>query len=171
MTFDRSEIPGWGADLDRQNRSAMPTRPPTNDGHWAVPLPQPQTVEVFHSIERPGLTPVFGTACPPQGASGALRRAAYAGYSEDDARHWMMLMLADRVDVVEHMMGAALKSPRTRTATLLGLAGLTAAAVWYYRRGRNAPVPHSKALVPVEETPTAHAGADGTPLPAATAVH
>ena len=48
------------------------------------------------------LTPVFGTAQPPTGLSGALRRLSYARYSEGRAAHWLLLMLADRVDAVEH---------------------------------------------------------------------
>ena len=45
-------------------------------------------------------TPVFGTAQPPRGLSGRLRRAAY-GIPDHFARHWMLLILADRVDVLE----------------------------------------------------------------------
>jgi MYXO-CTERM domain-containing protein len=46
---------------------------------------------------------VFGTAQPPYGLSGALRRGAYA-IPEHRARHWMLLMLADRVELVEHRL-------------------------------------------------------------------
>jgi len=45
-------------------------------------------------------TPVFGTAQPPRGISGALRRAAYR-LPEYRAGHWLLLIAADRVDVVE----------------------------------------------------------------------
>jgi hypothetical protein len=45
-------------------------------------------------------TPVFGTAQPPRGLSGRLRAAAYA-IPDHFARHWMLLILADRVDVLE----------------------------------------------------------------------
>lgn len=47
------------------------------------------------------LTPVFGTACPPKGLSGALRRHAYARYSEGWPAHWLILIAADRVDTIE----------------------------------------------------------------------
>ena len=57
-------------------------------------------LKVFHSNERPGLTPVYGTAQPPSGISGLLRKASFR-YSENDLRHWLMLMFADRVNVVE----------------------------------------------------------------------
>jgi hypothetical protein len=55
---------------------------------------------VFHSTERPGLTPVYGTAQPPKGLSGLIRKAAFRR-SENDLRHWLMLLFADRVNVVE----------------------------------------------------------------------
>jgi hypothetical protein len=64
------------------------------------PVQQAQTVEVFCSPERPGITPVFGTAQPPRGLSGMIRRAAYK-LTESDIRHWLMLLVADRVNVVE----------------------------------------------------------------------
>jgi hypothetical protein len=60
-------------------------------------------VKVFHSNGRPGLTPVFGTAQPPSGLSGMMRGAAFR-YSENDLRHWFMLMAADRVNVVEGIL-------------------------------------------------------------------
>src|SRR5690606_1996769 len=46
------------------------------------------------------LTPVFGTACPPRGFSGLIRRYAYR-FGESRLLHWALLMLADRVDVEE----------------------------------------------------------------------
>jgi hypothetical protein len=56
----------------------------------------------------PDLTAVFGTACPPRGLSGALRNLAFE-YSEGTARHWLTLLLADRVDVLESAAAAVLK--------------------------------------------------------------
>ncbi len=96
------QIDGWGADLDHANRPGYPMeRPPRLDVEPVTPLPrQPEDPRVFHSIERPGLTPVFGTTCPPRGISGLLRRRAFR-YSESDLRHWLMLLFADRVDMVE----------------------------------------------------------------------
>jgi hypothetical protein len=46
---------------------------------------------------------VFGTAQPPSGVSGKLRDFAF-GYSENDLRHWLMLLFADRVNVVEGIL-------------------------------------------------------------------
>jgi hypothetical protein len=57
-------------------------------------------MEIFHSTERPGITPLFGTTVPPSGLSGALRRFAFK-YSENDIRHWLMLLFADRINMFE----------------------------------------------------------------------
>jgi len=99
-------IEGWGADLDPQARPAYPkerTPPRFINRHWDELAHQQPTVKVFHSTERPGLTPVFGTAQPPSGLSGMLRAAAFK-QSENDMRHWLMLLLADRVNVVEGLV-------------------------------------------------------------------
>ena len=96
-------IPGWGVDLDRKNRPAVPMeRTPPRFIHVpdGQPVQQAQTVEVFCSPERPGITPLFGTVQPPKGLSGAIRRLAYK-LTENDLRHWLMLIAADRVDMVE----------------------------------------------------------------------
>lgn len=113
-----SNIEGWGADLDKRNRPAYPKErmPPRLGGvHWDQPDQQRRAVEVFHSTERPGITPVFGTSVPPAGLSGMIRRRAYK-LSENDIRHWLMLLFADRVDVVEGLITDARKSPQTRVA-------------------------------------------------------
>ena len=59
-----------------------------------------QELEVLHSNERPDLPAVFGTSMPPSGLSGELRRVAFR-YSESSYGHWLPLMLADRVQMVE----------------------------------------------------------------------
>jgi hypothetical protein len=96
-------IPGWGSDLDHKNRPAIPMeRTPPRFIHVppGQPVQQAQTVEVFCSPERPGITPIFGTAQPPKWLSGAIRRLAYK-LPENDLRHWLMLIAADRVNMVE----------------------------------------------------------------------
>lgn len=96
-------IAGWGSDLDRNNWPAMPMeRTPLRFIHVSPgqPVQQAQTVEVFCSPERPGITPIFGTAQPPKWLSGAIRRLAYK-LPENDVRHWLMLIAADRVNMVE----------------------------------------------------------------------
>jgi hypothetical protein len=99
-------IQGWGADLDPAVRPAVPmerTPPRLDNVHWDAPAQQKRTVKVYHSTERPGITPVFGTSAPPSGVSGAIRGAAFR-YSENDLRHWLMLLFADRVNVVEGIL-------------------------------------------------------------------
>lgn len=103
---DRQAIAGWGADLDHAHRPAYPmerTPPRLDNVHWSQPSAQPLTVEVLQSTERPGMTPVFGTTLPPRGLSGKLRRLAFKA-SENDVRRWLLLMLADRIDVVEGLL-------------------------------------------------------------------
>lgn len=103
ITTNVSDIPGWGSDLDVKNRPAYPMweRPREGTGaHWKNPPIQEQKFTVYHSIERAGLTPVFGTSAPPRGLSGALRGVAYE-YSEGSFGHWLTLLLADRINVIE----------------------------------------------------------------------
>jgi hypothetical protein len=40
--------------------------------------------------------------------SGAIRKYAYARYSEGRAAHWLLLLAADRVDAIEHHMRSLL---------------------------------------------------------------
>lgn len=99
-------IPGWGADKDPADRPAFPmerTPPRFIHAHWEQPEQQPHRVEVLKSTERPDITPVFGTSTPPSGLSGMVRRFAY-GWSENDVRRWMTLLLADRINVVEGLL-------------------------------------------------------------------
>lgn len=100
---DYSHIKGWGADLDPNDRPAYPMErtPPRLEGlHWHDVENQPLKMKVYHSVERPGITPIFGTSTPPSGISGKIRDVAY-GFSENDVRHWLLLLFADRVNVVE----------------------------------------------------------------------
>ena len=128
VTDRRGHIEGWGADLDPQNRPAHPKErmPPRLDNPPQAPLDfQPVRVEVLCSTERPGLTPVFGTACPPSGLSGMIRRLAFR-HSENDIRHWLQLLLADRVNVVEGLIDDARRSPRTPMVAGAAIAGFLA---------------------------------------------
>jgi hypothetical protein len=105
---DFSEIKGRGVDADPKNDPTYPMKN-RNDGEhagysWERPPQQPITVEVLHSNERPDVTAVFGTSTPPSGLSGVLRRLAF-GYSESSYGHWLPLVLADRVSVVEGVLG------------------------------------------------------------------
>jgi hypothetical protein len=101
---DPANISGWGVDADPKNDPTYPMKHRTDGEHagysWERPPQQPVTVEVLHSIERSDLTSAFGTSTPPSGPSGAIRRFAFR-YSESSYGHWLPLMLADRVGVVE----------------------------------------------------------------------
>jgi hypothetical protein len=99
---DYSHITGWGADLDYKNRPAYPKErtPPRLDGPLRAPEQQAENVKILCSNERPSITPVFGTTVPPTGISGKLREFAFK-YSENDLRHWLVLLLADRINMFE----------------------------------------------------------------------
>lgn len=95
-------IEGWGADLDHKNRPAYPMEriPQRLDVPFDQPARQKEEIEVLMSVEYPVRPAVFGTSVPPSGLSGMIRRAAFK-LSENDIRHWLMLIMADRVNVVE----------------------------------------------------------------------
>jgi len=101
---DPSQIKGWGVDSDTENDPTYPMKNRNNGEHagysWERPSQQPESVEILHSNERPHVTAAFGTSTPPAGLSGMIRRYAFK-YSESSYGHWLPLMLADRVGVVE----------------------------------------------------------------------
>ena len=101
----RARIPGWGVDLDPNDRPSVPKlqfQDGLSGAHWGeTPDQQPEKWPRERSIEHARLTPVFGTSCPPKGLSGAIRKLSYARYSEGRAAHWLLLVLADRVDAWE----------------------------------------------------------------------
>lgn len=110
----RARIPGWGADLDRADRPAFPREVPgiETGAHWELPEQQPEHQPRERSVEHARLTPVFGTAVPLKGLSGAIRRYSYRRFSEGRAAHWLLLIAADRVDAVEsHLASFATAHP------------------------------------------------------------
>jgi hypothetical protein len=121
----RARIPGWGADLDPADRPSHPKlnyAPDTTNAHWEFPDRQPEKWARERSIEHAFLTPVFGTAQPPTGLSGAIRKFSYARYSEGRSAHWLLLILADRVDAWENHLRSFLTlrpdNPITETGVL-----------------------------------------------------
>src|SRR3954471_18285740 len=104
----RARIPGWGADLDPADRPSYPKLqyPADTGAHWEFPERQAGAEGRERSVEDAFVTPVFGTAQPLHGASGAIRRLAYARFSEGRLAHWMLLIVGDRVDA----WGAHLRS-------------------------------------------------------------
>jgi len=85
-----------GADLAPGERPGVPME------HQTRPL-TPTAPDRIRSM-----TPVFGTAQPLHGVSGMLRRVAYST-RESRARHWMLLLFADRVNVLEHRIAKLVK--------------------------------------------------------------
>jgi hypothetical protein len=77
---DHSRINGWGVDADPKNDPTYPMKNRNNDEHAG------------YSWERPAQQPI-----------GAIRRVAFR-YSESSYGHWLPLMLADRVGVVEGVL-------------------------------------------------------------------
>lgn len=125
-------IPGWGMDADPENDPTYPMK--HRDGsdyqriHYDRAPQQQQNIEVLHSIERPGITRVFGTSTPPAGLSGAVRRFAFK-YSEATATHWMTLVLADRINVIEGIVADIKKGHVPNLVAELGWP-----AEWKYNR-------------------------------------
>jgi hypothetical protein len=105
--IDPSQIKGWGVDADPENDPTYPMKN-RNDGEhagysWERPPQQSTDVEILHSNERPNVSATFGTSTTPSGLSGMIRRFAF-NYSESSYGHWLPLMLADRVGVVEGVL-------------------------------------------------------------------
>jgi len=120
----RARIPGWGADLDPKDRPSVPKLQFQDDltgAHWEFPERQPEKWPRERSVEHAFLTPVFGTAQPPKGLSGAIRKFCYARYSEGRAAHWLLLVLADRVDAVEEHLRSFLTTRPDNPVTETGV--------------------------------------------------
>ena len=128
---DLHERPGRAVDLSARERPGVPME---HAPHALTPM-APQNLEQQRQrrgqVRRVGLrqmTPVFGTGQPLSGISGLVRRVAYS-IRETKARHWMMLLLADRVDVLEHRIAKLLK---VAVIVPAGIAGVVL-AVRYFR--------------------------------------
>jgi hypothetical protein len=111
---DRPGVPMYG----RSGMHAAITKPPLE--------PQRPTVPVLVGVDVGRLTPVFGTAQPPRGLSGFIRRAGYR-IPEHKAGRWMLLLLGDRIDVWESRLG------RNRWAVLGGATALLGLLAWRRR--------------------------------------
>lgn len=123
-TIPGRQRPGWGADADPALRPGVPMlHPPTpvKGAHWTEPEPQPQRARLERE-RPPRWTPVFGTAQPIHGPVGRLRRRAYA-VPEHRATHWMLLLLADRMEA----WSDSIRRPSTWLWGLAGFGAMTAA--------------------------------------------
>jgi hypothetical protein len=119
----RSRIPGWGVDLDPRDRPSFPREQASRavTGPSDFPERQREKWPRERSMEHETLPPVFGTSCPPRGLSGVVRRYAYRAFSEGRAAHWLLLIAADRIDVAESRVEAALRGQPDNPVTELGL--------------------------------------------------
>jgi hypothetical protein len=156
--IDPSQVKGWGIDADPKNDPTYPMKKRNNGEHagytWDRPTQQQTDVEILHSNERPNVSAAFGTSTPPSGLSGIIRREAFK-FSENSYGHWVPLMVADRIGVVEGVvedlarghvpnifgeLGWKAEWEHNRTAlvtkVLIG-AALTTAAVAFIRSRRN----------------------------------
>jgi len=118
----QEQIEGRGVDLDPSQRPGVPMElePQPLPGSQMPIEPQHSAYPVFTHGGKQKMPPVFGTAAPPKALSGVLRKVAYH-YPDHWARHWMLLMVADRVDSWEHNFRRALP-----LAAVVVLGGLTA---------------------------------------------
>jgi hypothetical protein len=125
MHSPSEDIIGWGADAPLANRPGVPREfdPPMPLGNMSLMAPEQQSTgrPSAKSALHP-LTPVFGTVVPLRGLSGLIRRFAYT-IPDYKARRWLLLMLADRVDVVEHNVVPATMA---LSVLALGIVGLRA---------------------------------------------
>ena len=106
QVVDTASIVGWGVDADPRNDPTYPFRDRSADDHkgeWRRPAQQHSDVEVLQSVEHKRRPAVFGTASPPQWVSGAIRRLAFR-WSESNWVHWLLLIGADRVNMVEGLV-------------------------------------------------------------------
>jgi hypothetical protein len=134
----RARIPGWGADLDPADRPSHPKlryAPEQTGAHWDFPERQPEKWPRERSIEHAFVTPVFGTAQPPRGVSGAIRKYAYRRFSEGRAAHWLLLVAADRVDAWEAHLASFLTPRPDNPVTETGVKGEFTHNGWSSRVG------------------------------------
>jgi hypothetical protein len=99
---------------------------PDPGAHWERPEQQRGTPVLAASGLR-AATPVFGTAQPARGLSGLFRRAAYRIPEHRPAR-WALLMVGDRIDVLEHRVARGWILLPAAAALVLGYALVSRAA-------------------------------------------
>src|ERR1700704_960158 len=97
--------PYAGVDLDPARRPGVP-RMRKDPRPWPNTLYPPERQPGEPAVPKHGrpnkpMPPVFGTAVPLHGLSGAIRKLAYR-YPDHYPRHWLLKMLGDRVDSWEH---------------------------------------------------------------------
>ena len=105
--IEPSSVVGWAVDADPRNDPTYPYRDRSADDglslDWKRPPQQQTDIEVLHSVEYEHFPAVFGTSVPPKYVSGMMRRLAFR-WSESHWAHWLILMGADRVNMVEGLV-------------------------------------------------------------------
>jgi hypothetical protein len=129
MDKNRMQSNVRGADLKMSDRPGVPMEradhgPLTPATHWREPERMRNDPSVTRRMELKQMTPMFSTAYPPKGISGMIRRRAYR-VPETHARHWMSLLLADRVELWEHRIARLVKLV---AVVPMGIAGVLLAA-------------------------------------------
>ena len=102
-TENQHILKGWGIDANRENDPTYPMRNRNIDAAPSRPSQQIAKIEILQSNERPRYSAVFGETIPPSGWSGQIRRHAFQ-YSESRYRHWLPLLLADRLQMFEELI-------------------------------------------------------------------
>ena len=103
-TIDPTTVLGWGVDADPENDPTWPMRDRSHDDgpgmNWKRPPVQAPDVDILQSVEHQTQPATVGTSTPPSGLSGLIRRQAFH-FSESQWGHWLLLMLADRINSLE----------------------------------------------------------------------
>jgi hypothetical protein len=91
----------WGVDRDPSRRPGVPMMrqdpQPLLNARFPPERQPGQPASPLHGRPNKPMPPVFGTALPLRGLSGAIRRLAYS-YPDHKPRHWMLKLLGDRVE-------------------------------------------------------------------------
>jgi hypothetical protein len=104
-------IEGWGVDPQPARPGVPMEREPRRRRPAIVRQALPRGPQPTRRVELARLTPVFGTAQLPHGLSGLLRRQAYR-IPEHKPPHFLLLLIADRVDVLGSALGRLVRRVR-----------------------------------------------------------
>ena len=124
---EKVRVAGAGIDGAPHVRPGVPRERRARDpgAHWD----RPEQQRDLTPLARIGLlhaTPVFGTAVPPRALSGTVRRLAYR-VPEHRATRWMLLLMGDKLDVLEHRLSTGLWLLPAAAALVVGYATVSRA--------------------------------------------
>ena len=139
--IDHKKVKGWAVETDPRNDPTYPYHESSARMSWERPTLQPVSGEVLRSIEHNRLPAVFRATYPPRGLSGSMPRVA------SDWRHWLMLLGADRVHMVEGILDDLSRGHIPNVPAEMGIL-----SEWqHYRQGllRKAAITAAVMMVPV----------------------